>query len=595
MNNDNIEQVTDSTSVTTEDAEQYFFRVSVENFRKIPGSPIAYWVSEVIFRLFSISIPLSEFADIGKGLDTGDNNRFLRQWHECERESKKWVPCQKGGPFRKWYGNNDFVINWFNDGAELKMFSGSNLRNSHNYFKEGLTWTRVSSSSTAFRLFHEGSIFESTGPCLFPKRIPLYSVASFLNSNLTLTLLKFMAPTLDFQSGHISALPILEFDWESPHVEFHGKRCIEIAKTDWDVYERSWNFKSLPILTASFKIMPTLELSYTAWITKNRETIAEMKSLEEENNRIFIDAYGLRDELTPEVPIEQITLTVNPAYRYGKKGEQRSVESGFSEELETRFREDTMKELISYAIGCMMGRYSLDEPGLIYAHSGNEDFDYSRHQTFPADDDGIVPLTDQEWFADDSTNRFREFIRVAWDESHLQENLDFVSESLCLTSMKSKRGESSLDTIRRYLSSRFYKDHLQTYKKRPIYWLFSSGKQKAFECLVYLHRYNEGTLSRMRTEYVTPLMGKYAAAAQKLVDDSENADSTAEANRLKKELSALEKKQTELRQFDDKLKHYADMRISLDLDDGVKVNYGKFGDLLAEVKAVTGEKPKDLL
>jgi len=472
----------------------------------------------------------------------------------------------------------------------------------------------------------------------------------------------------------------------------------------------------------------------------------------------------LQDELTPDVPLEQITLTVNPYYRYKvKSGECEEVMSSecrvasnaeklttnhsslITKKLEERFQSDTLAELISYAIGCMMGRYRIDRPGLIYAHSGNKDFweiyegvmsdewrvaseelsglgcmaevdgiggenipneqsiserrvvridesnssssgfdtiKYSgrsseeinsgisefpidssgfkggsgntnvnsgspevcdtwsnqgdtrviggnienaqltekqintlkasdecrvgsdelkeeklnsRHSSltthhFKADDDGIIPLTDQEWFADDATHRFREFVRVVWGEDNLQANLDFVAESLCLYAIKPKRGESSLDTIRRYLSSQFYKDHLKTYKKRPIYWLFSSGKQKAFECLVYLHRYNESTLSRMRTEYVTPLLGKYESYAQQLQKQLEDAASTAEANRFKKALTALEKKQTELSEFNDKLKHYADMRISLDLDDGVKVNYGKFGDLLAEVKAITGKK-----
>ena len=257
---------------------------------------------------------------------------------------------------------------------------------------------------------------------------------------------------------------------------------------------------------------------------------------------------------------------------------------------------DTLAELISYAIGCMMGRYSLDQEGLAYAHAGNEGFDElvqeGAYQTFLADEDGIIPLTDQEWFKDDATNRFREFVQVVWGDDHLQENLDFVAESLCLNAIKPKKSESALETIRRYLSTQFYKDHLKTYKKRPIYWLFSSGKQKAFECLVYLHRYNEGTLSRMRTEYVTPLLGKYDAYAEQLEKQIETADSTSEANRFKKELDALIKKQVELREFDDKLKHYADMRISLDLDDGVKVNYGKFGDLLADVKAITGSAPE---
>ena len=321
----------------------------------------------------------------------------------------------------------------------------------------------------------------------------------------------------------------------------------------------------------------SLESSYNAWIAKNRDTIAGMKQLEEENNRLFIDAYRLADELTPDVPIEQITLTVNPAYRYGGKLTE--------EEQWNRFRQDTMAELVSYAIGCILGRYSLDAPGLIYAGSGNVGFDPSNYTTFPADPDGIVPLTDDEWFDDDVCHRLIEFMSVAWDKAHLEDNLAFLADNL-----SPKKNESSRETLRRYLCDSFFKNHLQTYKKRPIYWLFSSGKQKAFQCLVYLHRYNEGTLARMRTEYVIPLQGMMASRVRRLEGDIAAAASTAHRRRLEKARATLVKQQSELREFDEKLRHYADQRISLDLDDGVKVNYGRFGDLLAEVKAITGSK-----
>lgn len=244
-----------------------------------------------------------------------------------------------------------------------------------------------------------------------------------------------------------------------------------------------------------------------------------------------------------------------------------------------------MQELVSYAIGCMMGRYCFDEPGLIYAHSGNEGFDSSRYTTFPADEDGIIPITDTNWFPDDATGRIVEFLSVAWDKSQLEANLTFLAQNLA-----PKKDESSRDTIRRYLCDRFYKDHLQTYKNRPIYWLFSSGKQKAFQALVYLHRYNSGTLARMRSEYVIPLQGNMAARIEKLNSDIAAATSTAHGKKLTKEKTRLEKQQVELLAFDEKLRHYADQRIVLDLDDGVRVNYGKFGDLLAEVKTVQGKK-----
>ena len=355
------------------------------------------------------------------------------------------------------------------------------------------------------------------------------------------------------------------------------RALVSIGRTDWDAYERSWDFQSLPLLTASSEPTPILESSYTAWTTQNRDTITEMKYLEEENNRLFINAYGLADELTPDVPIEQITLTANPAYRYGGNLTE--------EEQWDRFRPDTMKELISYAIGCMMGRYSLDAPGLIYAHSGGSGFDPSRYTTFPADPDGIVPLTDSDWFEDDAAHRLMEFISVAWDETHLEDNLAFLAENL-----STKQNEPSREALRRYLCDSFFKDHLQTYKKRPIYWLFSSGKHKAFQCLVYLHRYNEGTLARMRTEYVIPLQGMMASRVRRLEEDIAAASSTAHRKQLEKERAILVKQQPELREFDEKLRHYADQRIGLDLDNGVKINYGKFGDLLAEVKTITGTK-----
>ena len=383
-------------------------------------------------------------------------------------------------------------------------------------------------------------------------------------------------PTLNFQAGNVSNLPLIK-DLDTSVLRASVEQIVIAHKSDWNTYEHSWDFQSLPLLMASSDTTSTLESSYIAWITQNRETIAEMKLLEEENNRLFIDAYGLQGELTPDVPIEQITLTANPAYRYGGKLTE--------EEQWAYFRRDTMAELVSYAIGCMMGRYSLDAPGLIYAHSGGAGFDPSRYTTFPADPDGIVPLTDSDWFEDDAAHRLMEFISVAWDETHLEDNLAFLAENL-----STKQNEPSRVALRRYLCDRFFKDHLQAYKKRPIYWLFSSGKQKAFQCLVYLHRYNEGTLARMRTEYVIPLQGMMASRVRQLDEDIAAVASTAHRKRLEKERAALVKQKPELLEFDGKLRHYADQRIGLDLDDGVKVNYGKFGDLLAEVKPVTGAK-----
>lgn len=330
---------------------------------------------------------------------------------------------------------------------------------------------------------------------------------------------------------------------------------VKISEQDWNSMESSLGFKILPLV----KMASSLLIAFTEWTISCAEQYASMKQLEEENNRLFIKAYGLQEELTPDVTDDQITLA-------------------------RADREQDMRRLLSYAIGCMMGRYSLDEPGLIYAHSGNQGFDPARYATFPADDDGILPLTDTEWFGDqDVANRFAEFVRVAWPPETLAENLKFVADSL-----GPKAGEMPIETIRRYLCTEFYKFHLQMYKRRPIYWLFSSGKERAFQALVYLHRYNEGTLARMRMDYVVPLQSRMSARIDQLKQDIEASVTTADRKRRQKEQEKLLRQVEELRTFDAKLRHHADRRVALDLDDGVKVNYGKFGDLLAEVKAVTG-------
>ena len=585
-------------STALANGEKRFDTTAQDEFKKIPGSPVAYWAPESIHQTFFGNPPLSSALDTREGLTTGSNDLFLRYWFEVQHLNIgfdlkgnsntlelpfRWFPYLKGGAFRRWSGNTDYVVNWYADGRDLRALTDPTTGRvrSHNYngnyaFRAGITWSGISSAAFSVRLAVEGFMFDAKGPMGFPLREEdRLGIAGLLNSSVVGHLLKMLAPTLDFKLGHVLNLPFKRDSIES--VRRCAERCVVLSMDDWNAYERSWDFQSFPILTSSPNTTPTLESSYTAWTVQNRDTIAEMKRLEEENNRLFIDAYGLAEELTPDVPIEQITLTVNPAYRYGGKLTE--------EEQWTYFRRDTMKELVSYAIGCMMGRYSLDNPGLIYAHSEGTGFDAQAcYTTFPADSDGIVPLTDGEWFDDDTAHRLIEFVSGAWDKAHLEDNLAFLADNL-----SSKKNESSRETLRRYLCDRFFKDHLQTYKKRPIYWLFSSGKQKAFQCLVYLHRYNEGTLARMRTEYVIPLQGMMASRIRQLEGDIAAA-STAHRKRLEKERATLVRQQPELRNFDEKLRHYADQRIGLDLDDGVKVNYGKFGDLLAEVKTVTGTK-----
>jgi type II restriction/modification system DNA methylase subunit YeeA len=574
----------------------WFYEADQSRFTKVPGNPIAYWLTERFRDVFTASCELGKLTKPRQGLATSDNDRFLRQWFEpsllrvgfdnrtrvdANKSGRKWFPCLKGGAYRKWHGNQEYVVNWEDDGRELLKFAADlygsptrTIKNMSFYFREGVTWSDITSSRTSFRSYEDGFIFNNKANCIFfDNEDDKKAVLAFVNSIVFESILRAVNPTLTLSVGALAILPAPPRAISDDQTAVDT--CVSFSRSDWDAYERSWDFKSLPILNASTDPKATLESNYAKWVTKNSGIITVMKHLEEENNRHFIDAYGLADELTPDVPIEQITLTVNPAYRYGIKNTEG--------ERNIRFREDTMQELISYAIGCMMGRFSLNAPGLTYAHSGNEDFDTSRYTTFPADEDGIIPLTDTEWFVDDAANRVVEFMTVAWDKNHLEDNLNFLAANL-----SPKKGESSRDTIRRYLCDSFYKKHIQTYKKRPIYWLFSSGKQKAFQCLVYLHRYNEGTLARMRTEYVIPLTAKLSSHIDKLDNDKLASDSAAEIKKLEKEIIRLQKQQTELTEFDEKLKHLADQRIKLDLDDGVKVNYGKFGDLLAEVKAIHG-------
>ena len=567
----------------------WFFRASAADFKKIPGSPIAYWVSKILFATFKIFPSLSPVCKPTQGLATGDNDTFVRVWHEVSnnrtgfhfenrkqaKESKcKWFPYNKGGDFRRWYGNQSFVINWKNDGEELfSLTPKSVIRNPDTYFQKCISWSKISSGLPAFRYFPKGFIYDVAGTSIFANDSALLRrTLGFCNSLVTRKILEVLSPTLNFEVGHIKSLPLNENAGSMSIIE----NLIRLSKNDWNAHQTSWDFATLPFLQPDHH-QPTLKATYAHLRAHWHEMTLEMQRLEEENNRIFIEAYGLQDELTPDVPLSEITLTCNPHYRYnGNKNEA---------ELETLLLGDTIRELISYAVGCMMGRYSLDEPGLIYANSGNLGFDPSRYKTFPADDDGIIPIMDQDWFSDDAANRFVEFLKVTWPPETLDDNLHFVASCL-----KPKRNEPTIDTIRRYLSTGFFKDHLKTYKKRPIYWLFSSGRQKAFECLVYLHRYNESTLSRMRSTYVTPLQGNFSARLEFLQNEKEAASTASAQKKFQKEIDALKKKQAELSKFDDALRHYADMKIALDLDDGVKVNYGKFGDLLAEKKTITGKK-----
>jgi hypothetical protein len=552
----------------------FLFRAS--DVSRIPEMRWAYWLAEPVLRCFDGGKDLESVAPVRQGFQTGNNDYFMRYWYEVSfalialtatakedvfAGGYKWVPYNKGGEYRKWFGNNHFVVAFDKPHYELLLTSGNCLPSRHLYFRESVTWSAMGSVFGA-RHSPPGFTFSAKGACAFPSATSIGVVLALLNSKVSSAMFEFLAPSLDFAVGAIRQLPVMGFAQEAKcAIEQSTETLVAIAKQDWDWGELSWGFLGSPL--AIGKELRGLSASLEFSTRHSLEAIANAKHNEEHINNLLIEAYGLKDELSPDVPDDQITL-----YRPD--------------------REEDIKRLLSYAVGCMMGRYSLDREGLIYAHSGNQGFDPSQYTKLPADDDGIVPVTEAPWFDDDAATRFERFLTMVWPADTLDENLAFVAASL-----GAKKSETPRETIRRYFASDFYKHHLQTYKNRPIYWLFSSGKQGAFEALVYLHRYNEGTLSRMRTEYVVPLLGKMNGRIGMLADIIATATSTKQRKDAEKEKDKLTKQLAELQAFDEQLNHFASQRITLDLDDGVKVNYGKFGDLLTDVKKVCGKAEDD--
>ncbi|EHO5062414.1 BREX-1 system adenine-specific DNA-methyltransferase PglX [Salmonella enterica] len=582
-----------------------FDKFTQHDFKNIPGMPIAYWIDLPSLLSFRHHKKLGEKIALKAGMSTGDNIKFQRYWYEVSikktlitnKESNtkidihniKWFPCSSGGEYRKWYGNNEIVVNWENNGYEIRNFKFENgktrsaVRNDEYYFREGITWSKISQGNFCVRYRPKGFVFDDTGRCGFSNnKNELLYAAGLMCTPVVNHYLSILAPTLSFTSGELASVPYPEIEDEIIELVTNA---IEIAKNDWDSQEQSWDYVCSPLLEHNSTQL--LRNIYKQKINTNIKLVETLLLIENTINNIFIDKLQLDKTIIKAVLQSEITLLCNPSYRY------KNIQD--HTDLTNKYYTDITIDILSYIIGCQMGRYSLDREGLVYAHEGNKGFaelvSEGAYKTFPADNDGILPLMDDEWFDDDVTSRVKEFVRTVWGEEHLQENLNFIAESLCLYALKPKKGESALDTIRRYLSTQFWKDHLKMYKKRPIYWLFSSGKEKAFECLVYLHRYNDATLARMRTEYVVPLLARYQANIDRLNELVDGA-SGGEATRLKRDRDNLSKKFNELRSFDDRLRHYADMRISIDLDDGVKVNYGKFGDLLADVKAITGNAPE---
>lgn len=550
--------------------ENRFAQTSTDNFSKIPGSPVAYWVSEAVLECYKNS-SIYDYAKPCKGIDTGDNNIFLRLWHEIAENKLflpkgkpcctddflhlKWFPYNKGGNYRRWYGNNEYVLNWEGNGNKLRQFKGSNLRNKDRYFEQGITWSTVTSGKSSFRFFTFGFLFDNGGSCLFADKHLLY-IQGLLNSCVSQELLSIQ-PTLNNQPGTIGSIPLILSPGE-PTVDDFVNTNIALSKNDWDSFETSWDFVTHPFITyrsgAGFADIPMnkwqyrIADAYHTWESNATAQFDLLKKNEEELNRIFIDIYGLQDELTPEVEDKDVTV--------------RKADLGRD-----------IRSFISYAVGCMFGRYSLDVDGLAYA--GGE-WDNSKYSTFAADKDNIIPISDDEYFEDDIVGRFVKFVEIVYGKDTLDENLKFIADAL------GGKGQPK-DVIRNYFLNDFYSDHCKIYQKRPIYWLFDSGKKNGFKCLIYMHRYQPDTIARIRTDYVHEQQARYRTAIADLETRIANA-STGERVKLNKQLKTLNDQAVEIHEYEEKIHHLADQMISIDLDDGVKVNYAKFQDVLAKIK-----------
>ena len=577
----------------------WFYRATTSDFKKIPGNPIAYWVSANIRNSFATLPSLGGIATTRKGMVTGDNSRFTKFWYEVEWRKigfdylsrqdaqisgMKWFPYIKGGGFRKWIGNVVDVVLWENDGEMLRNIKhptanrplASNF-NLDYVFKPNVSWGAVTSSEFSARLSLGCELFDQAGNACFPAKDYLNHVLCFLNSKVAATFLKALNSTLNFVPGDIADLPFNQ-DVSSDQIRCLAEDITKLGKSDWDAYELSWGFKGFPLLISDCR-QPTLNYSYQKLRAYWNEITQKMRRLEQENNRIFLEAYCLQDELTPEVPLNEITLTCNPHYRYGNDKSE--------EEKESLLLADTMRELVSYAVGCMFGRYALDKPGLILANQGDNIEKYLKRVSepiFPADDDNVIPILDGDWFTDDIVERFRKFLRIAFGEEHYEANLEFVEQGL---NIKGKRNYS----IRDYFLGEFYNDHVKRYKKRPIYWLFSSPKG-TFNALIYMHRYRPDTVSVVLNDYLREFRTKLNSHKNHLEAVSINASaSQSEKTKALKEIEKITKMISEMEDYEHEVLYpLATEQVEIDLDDGVKVNYPKFG---AALKKIVGLDEKE--
>lgn len=543
--------------------------VSTEEFKKIPGSPIAYWIDKNTINAF-LNPSVGSKLTTREGMATADNDKFLKFWFEVEYpkvtfgcksaedallKKGKWFPYNKGGSYRKWYGNNEYIVNWENDGYLIRNNKDEKTGRirSHNYngeygFKEGITWSALSSGNISVRYSEEGYLFDSKGAKGFCQdNGNLIYILGLLNSKIGNAFLEFISPTMDFKVGDVIQIPLI-FSQKEEIINL-VQRNIEIAKNEWDSFETSWDFKQHPFVK-DINRTEYIETSNLNWQNELKSYFENLKNNEVKINRVFNKAYNLSDENTSNVEDKEVSIRRPDLKR-------------------------DVKSFISYAIGCTLGRYSLDQEGLVYA--GGE-FESAKYKTYFVDQDNVLPILPGSYFEDDIVLRFVDFVRVTFGEGTLTENLDFVAEAL-----GRKKGETAKETLRRYFLNDFYKDHVKTYGKRPIYWLFTSGREKAFNCLIYMHRYDKTTLSRIRTDYLHDYQIRLDAEKKDLLNIIEGDSTAKEISNAKKELKSLDKKIEELKAYDELLHHMADMQIEIDLDDGVKVNYEKFKGLVAKI------------
>ena len=548
------------------------------NFSKIPGSPVAYWVSRQFVQAFVDGTPLNSIAPTRKGMFTGDNDRWLKLWYEIDYRELfyKQKPYNKGGEFRRWYGNHEYVINWENDGQSVINFKGSGNVNTSLYFRPCITWSLVTSYIPSFRgIFDNYHVMGDAGPIAAANEKDMLYLLGLLNTKFVTEVAALIAPTINFSNGVAGDIPILLDKSNRSTIEMLAQENVKISQTDWDSYETSWDFKQHPLVRLKLAGAyawgdkpPVMRLSsaYNAWKLECEGRFEKLKANEEELNRIFIEIYGLQDELTPEVADKDITV-----HRIFDTKDD--VPESMQGSNYIRTKRDEIVSLISYAVGCLFGRYSLDMEGLAYA--GGE-WDASKYHAFIPDQDNIIPICDDDYFDDDITGRFVKWVETVYGSDTLEENLKFIADAL------GGKG-TPREVIRSYFLNDFFKDHCKTYQKRPIYWLFDSGRKNGFKALIYMHRYQSDLLARMRTDYVHEQQERYRTQLTHLADALEHA-SGSERVRLTKKQKTLQDQSLEIQKYEEKIHHLADQNISIDLDDGVKHNYALFADVLAKIK-----------